>query len=223
MLYANSPDNQKIVATPNAKGTCPYCQGAVIPKCGPINIDHWAHKSLEQCDTWYQPETDWHLNWKSNFSKDNTEVILSMFGKKHVADYFDPISKTTVEFQNSPMSLNERFERESFYPNLIWIYNVENKSGLHQLNKTDDSSSLIKYKWVHAKKWMIYGLNRACFYFIDNLPNDEHIFQITNVNINKTAERNDFGWRVIKNTVITGIPWEREYFIYRMNKNIGWW
>ena len=43
MKYATSL-NDKIEATPKAKGTCPCCGSDMVTKCGTQKVWHWAHK-----------------------------------------------------------------------------------------------------------------------------------------------------------------------------------
>jgi competence protein CoiA len=51
MLYAiDAKTQQKISPEPRLKAICSYCESPVIAKCGNINIWHWAHKSLKDCD-----------------------------------------------------------------------------------------------------------------------------------------------------------------------------
>lgn len=117
-------DGIKTEAFPNGIGRCEFCNGETIAKCGPIVLHHWAHKSLKNCDNWWENETEWHRSWKSHFPKEWQEVIHfdSTTGEKHIADV--KTSKgIVIEFQNSPMSLTEMLSRESFYKNMIWIVN----------------------------------------------------------------------------------------------------
>ena len=50
-------DGQRSYAQPKQVGHCELCGGIAIPKCGRINVWHWAHKTLEDCDTWSEPVT----------------------------------------------------------------------------------------------------------------------------------------------------------------------
>jgi competence protein CoiA len=85
MQYANT-DKGKSTAEPKLPGRCPMCSGELVAKCGEINAWHWAHKSLEDCDTWSEGETQWHLDWKSFFPPQYTEVTVTKDGIKHRAD-----------------------------------------------------------------------------------------------------------------------------------------
>ena len=87
---------KRIEPNPLAKDAfCPLCNSEVIAKCGKIKVWHWSHKEIEKCDSWYEPETKWHLDWKSNFPAENQEVILG----EHIADV--KIKGRVLEFQNS--------------------------------------------------------------------------------------------------------------------------
>lgn len=113
----------KTTAKPKMKGLCPFCDAEVISKCGTKNIWHWAHKGKLECDPWWENETEWHRNWKSNFPKDLQEVIhYAITGEKHIADV-----KTgqgwVIEFQNSPISPDERKSRDNFYQKIVWVIN----------------------------------------------------------------------------------------------------
>ena len=75
-------DKQRITAKPKQIANCPICNEKVISKCGSIKVWHWAHKSNIDCDEWYEPETQWHREWKSKFPKEQQEIIIG----KHRAD-----------------------------------------------------------------------------------------------------------------------------------------
>ncbi len=68
-------DSKKIEATEGAKGFCPCCNSEMVPKCGDLKINHWAHKGKRICDPWWENETDWHRNWKNQFPSDWQEVV----------------------------------------------------------------------------------------------------------------------------------------------------
>jgi hypothetical protein len=102
--------------------TCPGCGQPVVAKCGEHRIHHWAHKSNKTCDSWWEPETEWHRNWKSNFPVEWQECFLpdEQTGEKYIADVksaFDFV----VEFQHSAIKPEERISREKFYKNMVWV------------------------------------------------------------------------------------------------------
>jgi len=108
-------------ATPDGSGTCRVCGDPTIAKCGRQRIWHWAHKQARTCDTWWEPETLWHREWKDHFPKDWQECIhLAPDGEKHIADVRTGHG-VTLEFQHSFLPEAELLSREQFYPKLIWV------------------------------------------------------------------------------------------------------
>ena len=116
-------DNEKVEASPKSVGKCQLCDKVVFSKCGEINIWHWSHRKNESCDAWYEPETEWHRNWKSIFSKNNSEVVIQHDGIKHFADILTN-SKVVIELQNSPIPKQVIRSRENFYgERMLWVLN----------------------------------------------------------------------------------------------------
>lgn len=115
-------DSQKKEAEKGLKGLCPICQQPVIAKCGKFKINHWAHKSLEHCDKWWENETEWHRQWKNTFPVEWQEIVAidEKTGEKHIAD-IKTNDNMVVEFQHSNISEEERVSRENFYKFMIWI------------------------------------------------------------------------------------------------------
>lgn len=123
MQYANV-NGIKSPPSPSLKGICNCCGSEVIAKCGSINLWHWAHKDLENCDSWWEKETPWNRHWKNYFPKENQEIVHfdKKTKEKHIADV-KTNNEVVIEFQNSPMNIEELKSRESFYGNMIWIIN----------------------------------------------------------------------------------------------------
>lgn len=116
-------DGERVEATPNARGTCPFCEADMHAKCGDINIHHWAHVKNENCDSWYEPESSWHREWKLLFPKEQTEVIIKKEGIRHIADICTA-SGLVIELQNSPILSSVIYKRELFYgEKMLWIIN----------------------------------------------------------------------------------------------------
>ena len=91
-------NNQRVEATPKAEGICPHCKSLVNAKCGRVYVKHWAHKNLEECDIWYEPETKWHYNWKKLFGLEYAERRISKDGTWHVADILTK-DEIVIEFE----------------------------------------------------------------------------------------------------------------------------
>jgi len=122
MLFANV-NGEKIEASPQTTGVCRICEQPVFSKCGDINVWHWAHYKEESCDSWYEPETDWHKKWKFVFGKDYCEIVITKDGVRHIAD-IQTKEKIVIELQNSPIQSSTISRREVFYGDrMIWIVN----------------------------------------------------------------------------------------------------
>lgn len=120
-------NNERIEPQKGIKNAiCPICGEIVVPKCGQIKIHHWAHQSTQNCDSWWESETEWHRYWKNNFSKEWQEIIMydNKTGEKHIADVK---TKTGIvlEFQHSLMNIEEQHSREQFYKNMIWVIDAK--------------------------------------------------------------------------------------------------
>lgn len=115
-------DNIRTEAAKGAKGLCPSCGSELIAKCGDIKVNHWAHKGVRSCDPWWENETQWHREWKGNFSTDWQEIILrdETTNEKHIADIRTP-QEFVIEFQHSYIDPVERKKRESFYKKMLWV------------------------------------------------------------------------------------------------------
>lgn len=140
MIYGLDKYGLKIMASPLTNAICPLCQAILIPKCGAINNWHWAHISLNDCDYWHEHETSWHIDWKTLFPANQTEVVIKKDDFIHRADAMTA-KGIVIEFQNSSISSKEIIERENFYEQMYWIINGDEIKH-HFLWATRDGQSL---------------------------------------------------------------------------------
>ena len=98
----------------------------MIAKCGQFKVWHWSHERRDECDTWSEPETEWHRSWKDEFPTEWQEVIHvdPVSGEKHIADVKTP-SGLVVEFQHSYLPREEIRSRQAFYRRMIWIIDAQ--------------------------------------------------------------------------------------------------
>lgn len=180
MLYAVGNSNNRIRARPNDVGRCPACEGEMIPKCGEINVWHWAHKTLRGCDPWFGKETEWHLCWKARFPNDWVEQLICAASEerieKHIADVRLPTSGLVIEFQHSPISPSEIGARENFYGKMIWVFDIRKSAERKCVDVIDgyqfyESRFDIRhrdnhctFRWKHPKKHIAYT---TCPTFLD--------------------------------------------------------
>ena len=158
MITALSASKEKIFAQTGLDGYCPICEEKLIPKCGRINIRHWSHTTFsEHCE--HERETKWHLEWKSLFNINNVEVVVNKNDKRKLTDA-KLKNGLCVEFQHSPISVDEILEREKFYGNMIWVFDCrdaynENRILLRR-RREYSGSDLMSFRWLHAKKNIAY-------------------------------------------------------------------
>jgi len=127
MQFALNENNEKIIPQfSGQQARCQYCRAEMIGCCGEIYDVYWRHKNKNECDSWFEPETEWHRNWKNNFPKDFREIIIidEVTKEKHIAD-IKTKSNLVIEFQNSSISTVTIKERERFYKNMVWVINAD--------------------------------------------------------------------------------------------------
>jgi competence protein CoiA len=157
MLFGFDESGEKLRPSPGARSSCIYCGGELIAKCGEINIWHWAHKSLTDCEG--ASETAWHMEWKACFKPENVEIPIEKDSVRKIADLVTD-GGLIVEFQNSPISPDEIRLRESFYDNMIWVFNADDAYYNDRLETFINFGKSTKdvyytFRWKHAKKTIL--------------------------------------------------------------------
>lgn len=115
-----------IFPTRGMKGICPYCEKPLVTKCGFIKLHHFAHKPGAECvsNKYHDGISDWHIEWQYMIDYPmpgvNVEVPLNNKEYQKRADLVTP-SGYIIEFQKSPLPLEERLLREKHYQNMIWV------------------------------------------------------------------------------------------------------
>jgi len=147
MMYANNKDGERVEASPKITGVCPNCNGEVKSKCGAIKIWHFAHISLQDCDTWSEGETEWHRKWKEMFPPHEREIVM----KPHRADVLH--RGTVIEFQSKALDFYSLIEREKFYGKMVWVVKSdENKFIARQKYKDGKYYYTFKWRWC-SETW----------------------------------------------------------------------
>jgi hypothetical protein len=115
-------DGERREASRELAGTCPVCLLSLTPRCGRFRVPHWSHPPGTVDHRW-EPETEWHRNWKRRFPNGCQEVVhTAENGERHIADV-KTAHGFVLEFQNSPISEDERVSREAIYGSMCWIVN----------------------------------------------------------------------------------------------------
>lgn len=140
-------DSIRIEPKPGAVGKCQICDNQVKAYCGKINVWHWRHKNLPDCDSFYEPMSEWHKNWQNQFPEDWREAVLERKGEKHFADIFTP-NGLVIEFQHSSISTEKIMEREDFYIKMIWVVDANDfKKNIKIKNLYNEQLTKLKGKF----------------------------------------------------------------------------
>ena len=78
MRYGLNDEGKRIDIVDSVKGEqyyCPLCESELIQKKGTVNMWHYAHKSLCNCDNWYV-ENEWTKSWLDIFNEECREVVI---------------------------------------------------------------------------------------------------------------------------------------------------
>ena len=175
MQFANSEAGLRThigEADENAQYFCPYCDAPMMQRRGQINIPHFAHVKGHLCsDNWkYEEMSQWHLSWQQRYPFDNQEVTVINDSGRHRADVL--INDTVIEFQHSPMSVEEFQERNAFYSacgyRVVWLFDARDA---YQSNLTVDEDDENIYRWKYPPKTLtgldLHGSVQVYFHLCD--------------------------------------------------------
>lgn len=171
MQYANNKNKERVEPSPNIEATCPGCGEEVIAKCGTINVWHFAHKSGTDCDSWYEPESEWHRDWKNNFPTVNQEVTIRGEMGYHRADVLTK-TELVIELQASTISIEEILEREQFYGDMIWIVKADTFKDRFDI-RFNHEKCIWTFRWKHPRR--CWGLAKKPVYLDFG---EYHLFKI---------------------------------------------
>lgn len=182
-------NGERIEARPKLTGTCICCNKPTKSACGKVISWHWRHVNRQECDRWWESETEWHREWKSNFPEDRREVVHHdpYTDEKHIADV-KTYSDVVLEFQNSPISVEELLSREAFYKRMIWVVNGKSfKENFEFGHKLPDPKS------DFPKNFKFLGGHKVVAYDRIKYPNrnesKELLAMIDNVRVSEFVER----------------------------------
>ncbi len=130
MRYAENKNGKRIqVSNSCEEAICPHCGETVVGRIYKEGTDYWKHRNKKECDSWYEPTTDWHIKWQNFFPEEQQEVTL-YDEKTNITHRADVCTNNgfVIEVQNSPISVDEIAQRETFYgrKGMVWILNGEN-------------------------------------------------------------------------------------------------
>ena len=158
MIYAVAEDGTKIRPSYSGqRAKCPGCDGDVVARCGRIVIDHWAHLSGVECDSWSESMSLWHLNWQVYLIGQGADVEakIEKDGKMHKADARMK-SGLIVELQHSHLSVEEIEERESFYEKMVWVFDARRAFSRKRLDLRPGDNRYT-FRWKHPRKSIAFA------------------------------------------------------------------
>lgn len=135
MFVALDKENNRIYASTNTERDLYYCQqcgSPVILKKGVEKAPHFAHKT-KNSDCAYGNDKDykseWHIHMQEIFPSETREVRFcdeETGVVKHIADIYLKESNTVIEFQHSPISEEDFFNRTAFHLSagrrVVWVF-----------------------------------------------------------------------------------------------------
>lgn len=116
----------------------------LIAKRGDKRIHHYCHKNDVNCQS-SKGKSEFHLYWQSRIKPENLEITM----ENHRADI--KINELVIEIQHSVMKKEIIKEREDFYKNLVWIFDVV-KHDFIIINKQKD---LILFKLTRGSEYFL--------------------------------------------------------------------
>ncbi len=160
MLYA-FVGKERVSPIPGARAMCPQCKRSVIAKTGEINVWHWAHVSIQDCDDWSEGETEWHASIKAQFPQEWVEQGITKDGVTHRADILTP-GGLVIELQHTSISPEEIRTRENFYGRMLWLFDARDAYENYNLDIRDDddpfdNSNYRTFRWKHARKSIAFA------------------------------------------------------------------
>lgn len=149
MFIAIDENNNKVhafSADKTHKYYCPVCREEVTPRQGDINEWHFAHKT-ECTDSWNYDMSEWHQQMQSMFPTEVQECVVKHNGETHRADIL--VDDVVIEFQHSPISVNEFCDRNDFYRSagyrLAWVFDMRDAE--LEYKDSEGSGNHVRYKF----------------------------------------------------------------------------
>lgn len=187
MFWANDlATGEPLAAAPRLVAKCPGCGRIVKPKCGDIYSWHWAHnrddKFQKDCDTWHEPEGEWHLKWKERVPQHMREYVIKRpladppeDGPDYVLHRADILNSrgTVIELQHSTLTPDDVRERESFYVNMIWIFDAQTFRFTKHYKRYDHHIC----RWARPRRYILQCDSPVFFHF-----GGKNIWQVLEMN-----------------------------------------
>lgn len=135
MRVALDKDNNRIFADSGIRYKeyfCQVCGAPMIYRAGQKNIPHFAHKVKADCPDDKDNKSEWHRHMQGLFPLEANEVAFQdkANDRKFIADVYLKDSNTVIEFQHSPIPVEDFKGRTEFHLSegrrVIWVFDVSN-------------------------------------------------------------------------------------------------
>ena len=161
MQFAIDKNNERVNikdAITDEEYYCPCCKSLLVQKKGTFMIWHFAHKSLNNCISYYDNKGEWHRKMQELFSENNREIFECFGSYKHIYDILTD-KERIIEFQHSHISLDDFKKRTKDYvfrglmheaPRPIWVFDYTERDFSISPQKYDDAPRRRKFYWKRA-------------------------------------------------------------------------
>ncbi len=99
--------------------------------------------------------TKWHSDWQARYPDEMREAVIGL----HRADVRLP-NGNVIEFQHSPISVEDIHQREQHYGRMIWVFDATEAVDGERLllrAKRGEHNSFRSFRWLHPRRSL-----RAC-------------------------------------------------------------
>lgn len=153
---------------------CPVCGKPLIHKIGRIKASHFAHKADANCpyNVDKDSKSEWHIHMQELFPPESLEIRFKddNTGEVHIADVYLSNCKTVIEFQHSPISVEEFRSRTFFHicngRRIVWVFDERGSdpdSKYGRLKQEGDTSyqpchTNLHFKWLRSPRKMLSSI-----------------------------------------------------------------
>src|SRR5579883_2766713 len=142
--------------TDNMRGRLRCSHGHdIIAKQGEKVMHHFAHKAGSTCSC-SKEMSEWHTYHQGRILPQYLEQRMIQNDKLHIADA--KCHGVVIEYQHSPISKNTIIERETFYDNMIWVFDASNLS----IEIVKRHKDLIKFRQTSGPRYC-FDTNKPTF------------------------------------------------------------
>ncbi len=161
-----------IFASRGVSAYCPECKEPLITKCGKLTTPHFAHKPHTECGKLYHDGmSEWHYNWQLKIENPTAGVNIEVPIQQEYLKRADVITKEgiVIEFQKSPLPIDERRLREYQYKNMMWVVHKDIKKSKTWLYHKSSTPILIddpECDYLYLYNSLGVRINKRAFVFM---------------------------------------------------------